>query len=61
MSNSKLNFSHLDLYGKDRNYPPLPLAGEGKGEGEHLLPTPTSILPRQGGGSCLVIFMVMGG
>jgi len=50
MSNSKFNFSHLNLYGKDPHYPHLPLAGEGKGEGEHLLPTPTSILPHQGGG-----------
>jgi hypothetical protein len=29
---------------------PSPLAGEGGGEGEHTMPTPTSVLPRQGGG-----------
>ena len=39
-------------------YLPLPLVGEGGGEGEYTLPTPTSILPLDGGGSCFVIFMV---
>jgi hypothetical protein len=29
---------------------PSPLVGEGEGEGEHTLSTPTSILPHQGGG-----------
>ena len=29
---------------------PSPLAGEGAGEGEHFLSTPTLVLPRQGGG-----------
>jgi hypothetical protein len=29
---------------------PLPPAGEGGGEGEHILSTPTLVLPRQGGG-----------
>jgi len=29
---------------------PSPLVGEGGGEGEHTMSTPTSILPRQGGG-----------
>jgi hypothetical protein len=28
---------------------PSPLAGEGGGEGEHILPIPTFVLPRQGG------------
>jgi hypothetical protein len=45
----------------DPNYPPLPLVasgpeeplarrGEGGGEGEYAMSTPTSSLPHQGGG-----------
>jgi hypothetical protein len=47
-------------YVKNSLFSPSPLVGEGKGEGERTVCTPTSILPRQGGGGLLVIFMVRG-
>jgi hypothetical protein len=52
-------FGHLgigiwDYVENNPNYQPSPLVGEGGGEGEYAMSTPTSILPHQGGGELLL-------
>jgi hypothetical protein len=52
-----LGSSSIYLENKDA---PSPLAGEGEGEGDHTRSTPTLILPYQGGGLYLAVFMARG-
>ena len=43
-------FYYLSNFSENKPIAPSPLVGEGGGEGEHTIITPTFILPHQGGG-----------
>jgi hypothetical protein len=45
-----MNFPVIGNWSENNLIIPLSPDGRGKGEGEHIMSTPTSILPRQGGG-----------